>query len=139
MEDNKKKGITVTEVVEAIEEIAPVSLQESWDNSGLLIGFEDSCVDRLDVYKRQVQIRARSGLAVRHGIGLTNGVGTIDSDYRGEVKVSLINWGEEVFTVNDGDRIAQMVVARYEKAQLVQAEELSETVRGEGGFGHTGI
>ena len=86
-----------------------------------------------------MQIRARSGLAVRHGIGLTNGVGTIDSDYRGEVKVSLINWGEEVFTVNDGDRIAQMVVARYEKAQLVQAEELSETVRGEGGFGHTGI
>ena len=87
----------------------------------------------------EVQILARSGLAVRHGIGLTNGVGTIDSDYRGEVKVSLINWGEEVFTVNDGDRIAQMVVARYEKAQLVQAEELSETVRGEGGFGHTGI
>lgn len=87
----------------------------------------------------EVQIRARSGLAVRYGIGLTNGVGTIDSDYRGEVKVSLINWGEEVFTVNDGDRIAQMVVARYEKAQLVQAEELSETVRGEGGFGHTGI
>ena len=87
----------------------------------------------------EVQIRTRSGLAVRHGIGLTNGVGTIDSDYRGEVKVSLINWGEEVFTVNDGDRIAQMVVARYEKAQLVQAEELSETVRGEGGFGHTGI
>ena len=86
-----------------------------------------------------MQIRARSGLAVRYGIGLTNGVGTIDSDYRGEVKVSLINWGEEVFTVNDGDRIAQMVVARYEKAQLVQAEELSETVRGEGGFGHTGI
>ena len=85
------------------------------------------------------QILARSGLAVRHGIGLKNGVGTIDSDYRGEVKVSLINWGEEVFTVNDGDRIAQMVVARYEKAQLVQAEELSETVRGEGGFGHTGI
>lgn len=87
----------------------------------------------------EVQIRARSGLAVKHGIGLTNGIGTIDSDYRGEIKVSLINWGEEDFTVNNGDRIAQIVVAKYERAQLVQAEELSETERGSGGFGHTGI
>lgn len=87
----------------------------------------------------EVQIRARSGLAVKHGIGLTNGIGTIDSDYRGEIKVSLINWGEEDFTVNNGDRIAQIVVAKYERAQLVQAEELSETKRGSGGFGHTGI
>ncbi len=86
----------------------------------------------------EVQIRARSGLAVKHGIGLTNGIGTIDSDYRGEVKVPLINWGDDVFTVNDGDRIAQMVVARYEKVQVVRAEELKETARGEGGFGHTG-
>ena len=68
----------------------------------------------------EVQIRARSGLAVKHGIGLTNGVGTIDSDYRGEIKVSLINWGDEPFTVNNGDRIAQMVVARYESAYLEQ-------------------
>ena len=87
----------------------------------------------------EVQIRARSGLAVKHGIGLTNGVGTIDSDYRGEIKVSLINWGDEPFTVNNGDRIAQMVVARYESAYLEQVEQLSETDRGEGGFGHTGI
>ena len=87
----------------------------------------------------EVQIRARSGLAVKYGIGLTNGIGTIDSDYRGEIKVSLINWGEEDFTVNNGDRIAQIVVAKYERAQLVQAEELSETERGSGGFGHTGI
>ena len=86
-----------------------------------------------------MQIRARSGLAVKHGIGLTNGVGTIDSDYRGEIKVSLINWGDEPFTVNNGDRIAQMVVARYESAYLEQVEQLSETDRGEGGFGHTGI
>lgn len=86
----------------------------------------------------EVQVRARSGLAVKHGIGLTNGIGTIDSDYRGEVKVPLINWGDDVFTVNDGDRIAQMVVARYEKVQVVRAEELKETARGEGGFGHTG-
>lgn len=87
----------------------------------------------------EVQIRARSGLAVKYGIGLTNGIGTIDSDYRGEIKVSLINWGDEVFTVNNGDRIAQMVVARYEKAELEMADALSETERGHGGFGHTGI
>ncbi len=87
----------------------------------------------------EVQIRARSGLAVKHGIGLTNGVGTIDSDYRGEIKVSLINWGDEAFTVKDGDRIAQMVVARYEKTCLTAVESVSETDRGEGGFGHTGL
>lgn len=87
----------------------------------------------------EVQIRARSGLAVKYGIGLTNGIGTIDSDYRGEIKVSLINWGEEKFTVNNGDRIAQMVVCRYEKAEIQEASQLSETDRGTGGFGHTGI
>lgn len=87
----------------------------------------------------EVQIRARSGLAIKYGIGLTNGIGTIDSDYRGEIKVSLINWGGEAFTVNNGDRIAQIVVAKYERAQLCQADELSETERGAGGFGHTGI
>ena len=87
----------------------------------------------------EVQIRARSGLAIKHGIGLVNGIGTIDSDYRGEIKVPLINWGEEAFTVNDGDRIAQMVVCKYEQAELVKVDELSETERGEGGFGHTGV
>lgn len=87
----------------------------------------------------EVQIRARSGLAVKHGIGLTNGIGTIDSDYRGEIKVSLINWGEEDFTINNGERIAQMVVSRYEKAKLEKAEVISETTRGSGGFGHTGL
>lgn len=87
----------------------------------------------------EVQIRARSGLAVKHGIGLTNGVGTIDSDYRGEIKVSLINWGDEAFTVRNGDRIAQMVAARYEKADIEKVDVLSETERGEGGFGHTGV
>ena len=74
----------------------------------------------------EVQIRARSGLAVKHGIGLTNGIGTIDR-------------GDEAFIVRNGDRIAQMVVARYEKADLEKAEVLSETERGEGGFGHTGV
>ena len=87
----------------------------------------------------EVQIRARSGLAVKYGIGLTNGIGTIDSDYRGEIKVSLINWGEDDFVINDGDRIAQMVVCRYEKADFELADELSDTARGAGGFGHTGI
>ena len=87
----------------------------------------------------EIQIRARSGLAVKHGIGLVNGIGTIDSDYRGEIKVPLINWGEEPFTITNGDRIAQMVVCRYEKAELEQAESLSDTERGAGGFGHTGI
>ena len=87
----------------------------------------------------EVQIRARRGLAVRHGIGLVNGVGTIDSDYRGEIKVALVNLGEEAFTVNNGDRIAQMVIAPVVQAEIEPAEELSETARGKGGFGSTGV
>ena len=87
----------------------------------------------------EAQIRARSGLAIKNGIGLVNGIGTIDSDYRGEIKVPLINWGDENFTVNDGDRIAQMVIASYETAQWELSAELSETERGGGGFGHTGV
>lgn len=87
----------------------------------------------------EVQLRARSGLAVRRGICLANGVGTIDSDYRGEVGVALINLGEEDFTVRDGDRIAQMVACTYEKVQIVEAESLEDTKRGEGGFGSTGV
>ena len=84
-------------------------------------------------------IYARSGLGIKHGISLSNGVGVIDSDYRGEIKVPLINWGDENFTVNDGDRIAQMVIASYETAQWELSAELSETERGGGGFGHTGV
>lgn len=87
----------------------------------------------------EAQLRARSGLAARHGIGLVNGVGTIDSDYRGEIKAMLINWGEEPVTIRNGDRIAQLVIARYEKAKLIPADDLSGTERSEGGFGHTGI
>ena len=87
----------------------------------------------------EIQIRARSGLAIKFGIGLVNGIGTIDSDYRGEIKVPLINWGEEPFRITNGDRIAQMVVCRYEKAELEQVESLSDTERGAGGFGHTGV
>ncbi len=87
----------------------------------------------------EAQIRARSGLAIRQGIGVVNGVGTIDSDYRGEIKVPLINWGREPFVIRDGDRIAQMVVARYERVEWEPVEELEDTARGAGGFGHTGI
>lgn len=87
----------------------------------------------------EVQIRARSGLALKQGICLANGIGTIDSDYRGEVGILLMNAGRDDFIVHNGDRIAQMVVLKYEKAEIIQSEELSETNRGSGGFGHTGI
>lgn len=86
----------------------------------------------------EAQIRARSGLAVKYGIGLVNGIGTVDSDYRGEIKIALINFGDSDFTVRSGDRIAQMVVARYEKVEWEETGSLSQTSRGAGGFGHTG-
>ena len=86
----------------------------------------------------EAQIRARSGLAIRHGIGLVNGIGTIDSDYRGEIKAGLINCGEESFIINNGDRIAQMVVTRYETVEWEPVDELGDSLRGAGGFGHTG-
>lgn len=87
----------------------------------------------------EAQIRARSGLAYRKGLGLPNGIGTIDSDYRGEIQVLIINWGTEPVIISDGDRIAQMVFAKYERAFLEEVEILSETKRNRGGFGHTGI
>ena len=86
----------------------------------------------------EAQIRPRSGLAVKHGIGLVNSPGTIDADYRGEVKIALINWGRSPYTVRRGDRIAQMVVQRVYQAQLQQVRQLDETSRSSGGFGHTG-
>ena len=86
----------------------------------------------------EAQIRARSGNALKYGIGLPNGVGTIDSDYRGEIKVLLINWGKEPFVIHDGDRIAQMIVAKYEKVEWTPVDALDETDRGENGFGSTG-
>lgn len=86
----------------------------------------------------EAQIRPRSGLALKHYITVLNSPGTIDSDYRGEVKVLLINHGKEPFEVNFGDRIAQMIIARYEKAELIFSEKLSDTNRGEGGYGSTG-
>lgn len=86
----------------------------------------------------EAQVRPRSGLALKHGVTVLNSPGTIDADYRGEVGVLLINLGGEPFTVNDGERIAQMVVARCCQATLTPAGTLPETVRGEGGYGHTG-
>lgn len=86
----------------------------------------------------EAQVRPRSGLALKHGVTVLNSPGTIDADYRGEVGVILINLSDEPFTINDGDRIAQMVIARYEKAQWVEVDQLRATERGEGGFGHTG-
>ena len=85
------------------------------------------------------QVRARSGLAIKHGIGLVNSIGTIDSDYRGELKIPVINFGNESFTINNGDRIAQLVIASYERVVTIMVSDLDETDRGEGGFGHTGV
>ena len=87
----------------------------------------------------EAQVRPRSGLALKHGITVLNAPGTIDADYRGEVGVVLINLSGEDFVVTDGERIAQLVVARYEQACLEEVEQLDETVRGEGGYGHTGV
>jgi len=84
------------------------------------------------------QVRPRSGLALRHGVTVLNSPGTIDADYRGEVKVVLINLGDEPFTVNAGDRIAQLVLAKVERAELVVVTELDSTERGAGGYGSTG-
>ena len=86
----------------------------------------------------EAQMRPRSGLALKHGITLLNTPGTIDADYRGEIGIILINLSTEPFTVNDGERIAQMVIARHEQAEWIPVEMLDETERGSGGFGHTG-
>ena len=87
----------------------------------------------------EAQVRPRSGLALKKGVTVLNSPGTIDADYRGEVGVILINLSSEQFTIEDGERIAQMVVAKYEQAEWVEAEALEETSRGAGGFGSTGI
>lgn len=87
----------------------------------------------------EVQIRARSGLSIKHGVGLVNGIGTIDSDYRGEIKVPLINFSKEDFTIENGMRIAQMVLSKYEKIDFEEVDELSDSERQDGGFGSTGV
>jgi len=87
----------------------------------------------------EAQIRPRSGLAYKHGISIVNSPGTIDADYRGEIKVLLINLSTEPFEINSGDRIAQMIVSKHEKVEWQQVEILNETTRGAGGYGHTGV
>ena len=97
---------------------------------GIAVAFSD---------KYEGQVRARSGLALSHGITLLNAPGTIDSDYRGEIKAILVNLGEEIFTVRRGMKIAQLVLARVKHANIVAVEELPPSGRGEGGFGSTGV
>lgn len=87
----------------------------------------------------EAQVRPRSGLALKHGITVLNSPGTIDADYRGEVMVLLINLSDHDFVVNDGERIAQMVIAKHEQGEFIEVDELDETERGEGGYGHTGV
>ena len=111
------------------EEITLLPLQRHLVGTGLFI--------ELPV-NYEAQIRPRSGLAAKHGITVINSPGTIDSDYRGEIKICLVNLSNDPFTIKDGERIAQMVIACHETAQFVLVTKLSETERGEGGHGHTG-
>ena len=87
----------------------------------------------------EAQVRPRSGLALKKGITVLNSPGTIDADYRGEIGVLLINLSQDDFIVNDGERVAQMIIARHEQGEFVEVEVLDETERGEGGYGHTGV
>ena len=87
----------------------------------------------------EAQIRPRSGLALKHGVGMVNSPGTVDSDYRGEIGLVLINWGKVPFVIKRGDRIAQMVVTRVSRAEVLEVDRLETTARGEGGFGHSGV
>ena len=87
----------------------------------------------------EAQVRPRSGLALKHGITVLNAPGTIDADYRGEVGVLLVNLSQEPFVINDGERVAQMVIVRHEQVQFEEVEVLDETERGAGGYGHTGV
>ncbi len=86
----------------------------------------------------EIQVRPRSGLAIKHGVTIINSPGTIDADYRGEIKIGLINLGAEPYTIHRGDRVAQLVVAEVQRAELQTVSELDKTVRQAGGFGHTG-
>ena len=87
----------------------------------------------------EAQIRPRSGLALKHGVGMVNSPGTIDSDYRGEIGIIVINWGQRPFTIRRGDRIAQMIITRVYRADITEVEVLDSTRRGGGGFGHSGV
>ena len=116
----------------AVPEDAPLTLQpgaRALVPTGLKIALEPGF---------EAQVRPRSGLALKHGLTCLNSPGTVDSDYRGEVGVILINHGREAFVIKRGERIAQMVIARHEQAAMVEVETLDETARGAGGFGSTG-
>lgn len=112
-----------------VEPITLGSLEKAMVPTGLHIELPDGY---------EAQVRPRSGLAAKHGITVLNSPGTIDADYRGEIKVILVNLSKEPFIINRGERIAQMVIARYEKIEWEQVCELSDSERGEGGFGSTG-
>ncbi|MBE6232983.1 MAG: dUTP diphosphatase [Bacteroidales bacterium] len=111
------------------EPVTLAPLERAMIPTGLFIALPDGT---------EAQVRPRSGLAARYGISVLNAPGTVDADYRGEIKVILVNLSNEAFTVNPGERIAQLVVARYEKVEWDEVEVLDETDRGEGGFGSTG-
>ena len=98
--------------------------------TGLFMSLPEGC---------EAQVRPRSGLALKHGITVLKTPGTIDADYRGEIGVILVNLGDKEFIINDGERIAQLVVAKYEKIEFLPVEALDETERGAGGFGHSGV
>ncbi len=111
---------------------APVTLgplQRAMIPTGLFVELPEGC---------EMQIRPRSGLAAKHGVTVLNSPGTVDADYRGEIKIILVNLSDEPFTIEAGERIAQMIVARYEQIEWQPAEELGSTERGAGGFGSTG-
>ena len=111
---------------------APVTLgplQRAMRPTGLFVELPEGC---------EMQIRPRSGLAAKHGVTVLNSPGTVDADYRGEIKIILVNLSDEPFTIEAGERIAQMIVARYEQIEWQPAEELGATERGAGGFGSTG-
>lgn len=111
---------------------APVTLgplQRAMIPTGLFVELPEGC---------EMQIRPRSGLAAKHGVTVLNSPGTVDADYRGEIKIILVNLSDKPFTIEAGERIAQMIVARYEQIEWQPAEELGTTERGAGGFGSTG-
>lgn len=120
-------GLDLQAFIEAPIELEP--FDRALVSTGLYVSIPVGC---------EGQIRGRSGLALKHGITLANGIGTIDSDYRGEIKVILINLSKETYTINNGDRIAQLVFNKYLKSEWIEVAELSETQRGKGGFGHSG-
>ena len=124
----KSAGMDIKANIE--EPIVLRPLQRAMVPTGLYIALPEST---------EAQIRPRSGLAAKHGITVLNTPGTIDADYRGEVKVILVNLSNEPFVVNPGERIAQLVVARYEKVEWEEVEVLDDTERGTGGFGSTGV